>query len=157
MSKPDVLDWLAGQTTFTLATTNADGTPHACDLFFAHTDAFSLYFLSDPKTAHIRNLIRDPRASVTIHGASQGWQDIRGTQMVGLGQRVGNLAERAHGLGLYLSKFIFVRQWLPSVEVLGKTDPKFGVVELYKIVPQWVRWIDNTQGLGHKEEWTPSN
>jgi len=23
---------------------------------------------------------------------------------------------------------------------------------LYKLVPRWIRWIDNTQGFGHKEE-----
>jgi uncharacterized protein YhbP (UPF0306 family) len=27
-----------------------------------------------------------------------------------------------------------------------------GVVDLYKIAPRWMRWIDNAQGFGHKEE-----
>jgi len=70
-------DFIAAQNTLTLATANTDGSPHACDLFYAFADD-AFYFLSDPKTRHIQNLARAPRASATIHGAAQGWQDIRG-------------------------------------------------------------------------------
>ena len=27
---------------------------------------------------------------------------------------------------------------------------------LYAFHPEWVRWIDNRLGFGHKEEWTPA-
>ncbi len=78
------MDWrefVSRQNTLTLATTNADGSPHACDLFFTHEDS-TFYFLSDPKTRHV-NFLRDARVSATIHGASQGWQDIRGAKSSG--------------------------------------------------------------------------
>ena len=145
-------EFISAQNTLTLATLNADGTPHACDLFYAHADDLTFYFLSDPKTAHIRNLEREPRVSAALHGASRGWQEIRGVQVGGTARRVAQLGERARGYSLYIAKFAFVSQWLPTVGALGQLHKSLGVVELYQIAPHWVRWIDNTQGFGHKEE-----
>lgn len=144
-----VREFLAAHTTLTLATVNDDGTPHACDLFYVHLGT-TLYFLSDPKTRHAQNLAREPRVSVTIHGEARGWQEIRGVQMVGVAARVTSRAERARAFAAYIRKYVFVRAMLPRVEMLGHVHPTFGVVELYKIVPRWVRWIDNTQGWGYK-------
>jgi uncharacterized protein YhbP (UPF0306 family) len=143
-------DFIAAQNTLTFATTNADGSPHACDLFYAFADD-AFYFLSDPKTRHIQNLAHAPRASAAIHGVSQGWRDIRGVQIDGTAARVDDLAERARAFAEYLLKYAFVREFLPSVGRLGRAHDIFGVVDLYKLTPRWLRWIDNTQGFGYKE------
>jgi 4-hydroxy-3-polyprenylbenzoate decarboxylase len=145
--------FLAAQTTVTLATTNADGSPHTCDVFYAQDDDLALYFLSDPKTQHIQNMMRSPRVSATVHGASGGWENIRGAQIVGDAARVGDVSERVRAFGLYVAKYPFVRQWLSSADALGQAIKEIGTVEIYKIMPRWTRWIDNTQGFGHKEEW----
>ncbi len=148
------MDWrefVSTQNTLTLATINADSSPHACDLFFAHDDA-AFYFLSDPKTRHVQNFLRDERVSATIHGASTGWQEIRGVQIVGVASRVAEVIERARAYELYIEKFPFVRPWLASVDVLGKMHATLGIIEVYKIAARWLRWIDNTRGFGFKEE-----
>lgn len=145
---------LAAQTTLTLSTVNADGSPHACDLFFVRSEDERLYFLSDPATRHVENLLREPRVSVTVHGRAHGWQDIRGVQIAGDAGRVNDDAERARALDLYLARYPFVRQWLGSVKELGQHHPAIGIAELYGITPRWMRWIDNVRGFGHKQEWT---
>lgn len=145
----DVREFLTAHTTLTLATVNDDGTPHACDLFYAHAGT-TFYFLSDPETQHVQNLMREPRVSATVHGEARGWQEIRGVQMVGDATRVTSRAERARALAAYVRKYAFVRTMLPRVEMLGRAHPQFGVIEVYKIVPRWMRWIDNTQGWGYK-------
>lgn len=146
-------DFLAAQTTLTLATTDPDGSPYATDLFYVQAPDAALYFLSDPKTRHIHNLAREPRVSATIHGESKGWQEIRGIQLTGAAARVDDTAERARGYGLYVARYVFVGQWIRSAAMLGQVHKQLGVVELYKITPRRLRWIDNTQGFGHKEEW----
>ena len=146
----EVRHFIAAQNTLTLATANADGSPHACDLFYAYADE-AFYFLSDPKTRHAQNLAREPRVSATIHGAARGWQDIRGIQMEGTAARVDDGAERARAFAQYLARYAFVREFLPSIEVLGHAHEIFGVVDLYKLTLRWLRWIDNTQGFGYKE------
>jgi len=148
------MDWrefVSAQNTLTLATINADGSPHACDLFFVH-DGAAFYFLSDPKTRHVQNFLRNARVGATIHGISMGWQEIRGVQIVGTASRVAEAIERARVYELYIDKFPFVRQWLASVDALGKAHATLGVIEMYKIAARWLRWIDNTRGFGHKEE-----
>jgi uncharacterized protein YhbP (UPF0306 family) len=145
-----VRDFLAAHNTLTLATINADGSPHACDLFYVSiADAF--YFLSDPKTRHVQNLTREPRVSATVHAAARGWQDIRGIQSDGVAGRVTDRAERTRAFAQYLAKYVFVREFLPGIEMLGRATEFFGEVDLYKLTPNWMRWIDNTQGFGYKQ------
>ncbi len=145
-------DWLATQNTLTLATTNADGSPHACDLFYALGDDAVLYFLSDPKTRHVQNLSRDPRVSATVRGAARDWQEIRGVQLVGVATRVDDERERARAFAHYVARYPFVRQWLAAPDALGRFIERLGVIDLYKITPRWVRWMDNAAEFGHKEE-----
>ncbi len=153
MKLPDaVRDFLAAHNTLTLATTNADGAPHACDLFYAYADD-AFFFLSDPKTRHIQNLAREPRVSATIHGAARGWQDVRGVQIDGTAARVDDRAERARAFAQYLVKYAFVREFLPSVEMLGRAHEIFGVVDVFKLTPRWLRWIDNAEAFGYKAEY----
>lgn len=147
----DVREFLATHNTLTLATVNDDGAPYACDLFYAQIGA-TFYFLSDPKTRHAQNLTRAPRVSVTIHGTARGWQEIRGVQMIGIAQRVDKRAERARAFAAYARRYAFVRAMLPRVELLGRAHEIFGLVELYKFVPRWARWIDNAQTFGYKVE-----
>jgi len=154
MELPDrVREFLAAHNTLTLATVNDDGAPYACDLFYAQLDN-AFYFLSAPQSRHAQNLTRDPRVSATIHCDARGWQEIRGAQMLGAAARVTNRAERARAFAAYLAKYAFVGGLLPRVEMLGRAHKIFGVVELYKIAPRWLRWIDNAQEFGHKEEFT---
>lgn len=154
---PDVArDFIAAHNTLTLATTNDDGSPFACDLFYARVgDAF--YFLSDPASRHVQNLTCEPRVSATIRDDARDWRKIRGVQMIGVAARVVKRAERARAFAAYVRKYAFVREFLPGVEMLGRAHEIFGVVELYKFVPRWLRWIDNAQGFGHKEEFTIHN
>ena len=152
-AREQIAAFLADQTTLTLATTNADGSVHACDVFYAQDGDLALYLLSDPKTQHIQNMLRTPRVSATVHGASRGWENIRGAQLVGDAERVSDTAERVRAFGLYTAKYPFVRQWLASTNDLGQAIKMVGTVDLYKLKPHWLRWIDNTQGFGHKEEW----
>jgi 4-hydroxy-3-polyprenylbenzoate decarboxylase len=151
--REDLAGFLNAQTTLSLATTNADGSPHACDVFYAADSRANLYFVSDPGARHIQNLLHEPRVAVTVHGASQGWQEIRGAQIIGDASPVAGTVERIAGLSLYAAKFPFVTKWLPSIDALGRAIEKIGTVELYQVAPRWTRWIDNTRGFGHKDEW----
>lgn len=145
--------FLREQTTLTLATTNADGSVHACDVFYAEDSELTFYILSDPKTQHVQNMLRVPRISATVHGGSRGWENIRGAQVVGDAERVSAMTERNRAFAIYIAKYPFVRHWLASIENLGQTIKDVGTVDLYKLTPRWLRWIDNTEGFGHKEEW----
>lgn len=140
-----VHSFLADHTTLTLATIGPEGEPHAADLYYAQTGDLILYFISVPGSRHAGNVARDPRVAATIHADSTRWRDIRGVQLEGRCVRVA-VTERATAWAHYTAKFPFVL----TDAALARALQKVGV---YRITPHWLRWIDNTTGLGHNQEW----
>ena len=141
--------FLAEQNTLTLATLGPDGDPQATDLYYAETGDLSLYFVSVPGSRHAANIARCPRVAVTIHADSNLWRDIRGLQLEGVCALVTG-AGRAKAWARYTSKF-------PFVLADAALSRAFAKVSVYCITPHWLRWIDNTTGLGHNQEWTLVN
>lgn len=137
--------FLAERNTLTLATLGPDGDPQAADVYYAETDDLALYFVSVPGSRHAANIARDPRVAVTIHADSSLWRDIRGLQMEGTCALVTG-DQRAGVWARYTNKFPFVLADAALSRALQK-------VSLYRITPRWLRWIDNTAGLGHNQEW----
>jgi len=137
--------FLAKHTTMTLATIGPDGAPHATDVYYAETGDLGLYFVSVPGSRHSRDLAHDPRVAATIHADSTRWRDIRGVQLEGVCSRVTN-EERAAAWARCTAKFPFMLADAALAGALQKVD-------MYRVTPHWLRWIDNTAGLGHNLEW----
>jgi uncharacterized protein YhbP (UPF0306 family) len=140
-----VRDFLADHHTLSLASIGPDGEPQAADLYYAETNNLSLYFISVPGSRHAANLARDPRVAATIHGDSTRWRDIRGVQLEGTCIRVAGM-EWAMAWTRYTAKFPFVLADAALARALQKVD-------MYRITPHWLRWVDNSTGLGHNQEW----
>jgi uncharacterized protein YhbP (UPF0306 family) len=137
--------FLAERRTLTLATISPGGEPRAADLYYAEADDLALYFVSLAGSRHVANVARDPRVAATVHADSTRWRDIRGLQLEGTCARVAG-AERAKAWARYTAKFPFVMADAALASALQK-------VSMYRITPHWLRWIDNTLGLGHNQEW----
>lgn len=138
--------FVAHQHTLTLATIGPDGRPQAVDLYYAETDELDLYFVSISGSRHATNVARNPRIAATIHANSSGWRDIQGVQLEGVCEQVTG-TERAKAWMRYIEKFPFVLADAALARALKK-------VAMYRITLDWLRWIDNTTGLGHNQEWT---
>ncbi len=137
--------FLAEHTTLTLATIGQSGAPQAADLYYVETESLTLYFVSVPGSRHAANVARDPRVAATIHADSTRWRDIRGVQLEGTCMRVTG-PERAGAWARYSAKYPFVLADAALARALQKVD-------MYRISPDWLRWIDNSLGLGHNQEW----
>lgn len=139
-----ISQFLAAHTTLTLATVAEDGRPQAASLFFAEMEDLSLIFISEQKVRHSQNIARDGRVAATIYADGQPWQTIRGLQLEGACVALSGQAARV-AREVYLAKFAFI-----------KTDKILAAmlhfVTFYQISPTWLRLIDNSRGLGHKEE-----
>lgn len=129
----------------TLATSDAQGEPHAAAVYFAADEHLHLYFFSDPQSQHGKDLSRERRAAVSFYPQTQDWQEIRGVQMRGEVCLVEAGAEWEAGWTVYAAKFPFVRR----LKVIVAQNA------LYVFVPDWIRLVDNTQGFGFKQEWIP--
>ena len=141
-----VAAYLAGHHVMTLATCGAEG-PWAAAVFYVNEGA-SLIFLSAPNTRHSQNLAQDNRCAATIQEDYREWPEIKGIQLEG---RVIELqgAEEKRAQQLYGEKF-------PIVGPLAKVPPAIvkalARVRWYRLVPERLHFIDNSQGFGHREE-----
>ncbi|MBI3948911.1 MAG: pyridoxamine 5'-phosphate oxidase family protein [Acidobacteria bacterium] len=142
-----VLTYLQSHNVMTLATTGPDG-PWVAGLFYVN-DGFDLYWLSDPDTRHSRNIVHNPHVAVAIHEDYRDWRIIQGIQMEGAAEQIGMLAQAVRPMKLYLAKYPFLGDLshlpLDLTRALAAT-------RVYKFTPTRVYFIDNTKGLGHREE-----
>jgi len=146
--RPDLratlLAWLAGHNVLTLATQGSEG-PWAAAVYYVNDD-FTLYFLSPPTTRHCRNLDRDPRFAATIQKDEADWRRITGVQIEGRASRVDG-RESLRAAALYARKFAFADPARASGAILAA----LAKVAWYRLSPDALYLIDNTQGLGHRE------
>ena len=75
--------FLMERTTLALATVSPDGTPAVAAVFFAAGDNLDLFFLSEERTEHGRNMLANPQVAGAIHADGQDWRSIRGLQLRG--------------------------------------------------------------------------
>ena len=147
--KRQILDYLKGHNTMTLATCAGD-LPWAATVFFA-SDDLKLYFFSAPESRHCQNLAANARVAVTIQEDYQDWRAIKGIQLEGRVTLVDGVIEKAKAMAIYAIKY-------PDVIKLF-TDPSSGVfhkaflkVKFYCVVTEKLFFIDNQQGFGKRQE-----
>jgi hypothetical protein len=142
-----VLAFLQMHSTLTLATEHA-GKPWATAVFYAN-DAWTLYFVSDPKTRHAQHLRDNACVAATIQADQCEWRAIQGIQLEGTCVEITALTEVAHALTVYTAKYPFIADLARAPQEIGAAMTR---ARFHKIVPTWIRLIDNTRGMGHKEE-----
>ena len=127
-------------------------------MFYAADDRFRLYFLSSPTSRHSQNIARDGRVAVTVQADGQAWQEIRGLQIEGTANEVRGAGELAQALATFARRFDFAAGLLAGAAdgPAALRGPIAGS-RFYVVQPAWIRMIDNTQGFGHKEEFTLDN
>jgi uncharacterized protein len=138
-----IADLFAQRISMTIATTSPQGSPRAADVYFASGADLNLYFYSDPASRHSRNILRDPRVAVAIRSESMDWHAIKGVQIEGTAARVVDPQEREKAWRLMCDKFPFYASFTDVVARL----------EIYRITPQWIRWLDNSISFGYKEDY----
>lgn len=150
--RAQALQYLADHNTVSLATMGSEGL-WASTVFYANVD-FTLYFLSEPKTVHIRNVVENPFIAATVNEDYKNWQQIKGIQMSATCGEVTGKRELARALAIYLKKYPFVAQFLSpgqflkGVQVAGHALD----VRLYRLTPTSLLFLDNERGFSNRQE-----
>jgi uncharacterized protein YhbP (UPF0306 family) len=150
---PDtVRAYLAAHYTMTLAT-SLDGRPWAAAVFYACDGDLRLYFVSDPKTRHATEGTANPAVAVAIHAHDQSWQSIRGVQIEG---RLAVVApeDRSRVEGLYVARFPVIGRMVRAAtsDAERLVGQRLLAATFYAVTPLRLRFIDNTRGFGHRDE-----
>ena len=143
---------LEAHNTLTLATTDGQGA-WAATVFYASDDQLNLYFVSDHRTRHSRDIAACPRCAGAVNADVDEWLSVRGLQMSGEVSVTKGL-QRANALRLYLSKFSGVRALFEKPQDANEETiaQRLQAANLYQFAPGWIRLIDNSRWFGYKVE-----
>lgn len=137
------LAYLSNHQVMTLATTGPQGV-WAAAVFYVN-NGFDLTFLSAGHTRHAQNIAAVPRVAATIQEDYRDWEAIQGVQMEGTISLLDNVS-RETAVSRYLQKYRF----------LSKADEKMqdalARINWYTLKPERLYFIDNSLGLGHRDE-----
>lgn len=142
----EVQRYLRNHNVATLAT--GSGKDIWASAVFYVNDGYTLYFLSSPESRHCLNLAQNPYVALTIQEDYSDWTDIKGVQMEGTVSEIsGKEEEKARKL--YGEKFPVVGMLSRAPAAIVKALAK---VRWYRINPRHLYFIDNSVGLGHRDE-----
>ncbi len=140
------LVYLQNHNVMTLATTGPESL-WAAAVFYVN-DGFTLYFLSAPGTRHSQNIAVHPGVAGTIQEDYKDWPKIKGIQLEGQAYRIEG-TERVAAMARYGAKFPIIGNLTQASAQIVKAMSK---IAWYKVVPQRLYFIDNSLGLGHRDE-----
>jgi len=145
-----VRQYLDAHNVATLATCDRQG-PWAAAVFYV-CDGGTFYFLSAPDSRHALALNENPQVALSVQEDYRDWREIKGVQLEGVATELAGEEEEL-ARRLYGGKF-------PVVGVLAKAPSSIvkalGKVRWYKVTPRRLYFIDNSLGLGHREELDPA-
>lgn len=136
--KKIILEYLSQNKLMSLATCLGNK-PWAATVFYAYDLDLNIYFISRADTKKIQNLSKNPNVSVVINEYQPKKGTVKGIQLEG-SAKVLSKAENRESLDLYRKRF----SW---------ADDYLGDHELFKITPNFIRYLDDELfGPGGKEE-----
>jgi LSD1 subclass zinc finger protein len=141
-----VSEFLTCHHVMTIAT-QGDGGPWAAAVFYVH-DGEGLVFLSSPGSRHCRNLMQYPRGAATIQDECEAWTEIKGIQLEGTVTELSGAGESVARKS-YAQRFPMVRGLDSAAAPIAKA---LAQVRWYRLLPERLRFIDNSMGFGHREE-----
>jgi hypothetical protein len=143
-----VLEFLRRHSVLTLATCGSDG-PGAAAVFYA-CDGLDLFFLSAPNTRHGRHLAEDSRVAATVQEHFEDWSRISGVQLGGTALRLHGDAA-LHAQRQYAARFPAI---FDSSQAGSPISAAMAKVYWHRFECTHVRFIDNSLGFGHRDEWS---
>jgi uncharacterized protein YhbP (UPF0306 family) len=140
-----IVEQLAAHTVCTLATRCEDGA-HAASLMYAH-DGLEVYWMSDPKSRHSRDLAADRRCTMTVARQYDDFTAIRGLQMKGHAARISDDMVEKRAMQLMAGRYPFLDTF-----GAGKLARAIAVAALYRFRPRCITLTDNTRSFGFKQD-----
>lgn len=137
LTKKIVLEFLKNHKIMAVATYGEH--PWIASVYYSFDREINLYFLSDPKTLHCRQIARNNQVAVSIADSHQKVSDKKkGLQMFGVSEQIGDAKKIQHALRLWK-------------EALCVVDPKLTydnmvthviTGRMYKVTPKRIKFFN---------------
>lgn len=137
LTKELILDFIKGHTLMSVATYGKH--PWIAYVYYSFDNDLNIYFLSDPKTLHCKQIKENPLVAVSIADSHQKPSSLKkGLQLYGTAQQISDAKKIQHALRLWK-------------ETLGVKDPelsyenmvkKIVTGRMYKITPKRIKFFN---------------
>jgi uncharacterized protein YhbP (UPF0306 family) len=108
--------------------------PWIATLYYTFDKNLNIYFLSDPETLHAKQIIQNPKVSVSIANSSQNInKPKRGLQISGIAEQISDIAKIRHAFNIWKSDLGVVNPKLTYKAITGK---------MFKITPKRIKLFD---------------
>ncbi|MCP3924353.1 MAG: hypothetical protein GY714_17395 [Desulfobacterales bacterium] len=131
--------------------TSLDSVNWSTPVFYLYKEG-SFYYLSGKISKHIEYATVNPDISVSIFKNDSDWSGLKGVQMSGVQDKVGNLLTAAKVLKDYINEFPFTKDLFNINELLKLSHKK---ISLYVFKPNKIIYTDNSIEFGFKQEIDP--
>lgn len=129
-----IIEFIRRHHVLNLATVSAEGEPYCAACFYAYDkERNRLVFTSDDTTRHAQEMLQNNRVACAITLATRIVGKVQGAQICGVAER-GNEADKA----AYIKRFPYA-----AVAPLN----------IWAVVPTFIKLTDNTLGFGKKLIW----
>lgn len=135
--RKEVLNFLEENTILSLATCDRNQ-PWICVLLFVNDTKFNFYFISDQKARHSREISKNSKVAFAINHEKEQEGYIKALQIEGVASKL-PLEHIPRVLKMYLGKFPFSKNYLPSVK---KAVSKAFRWKFYKIETTKIYYMD---------------
>lgn len=139
LTAAEVRTFLAENTLMSLSTSGDH--PWSATVYYAFDADLALYFLSDPRTLHCRQIAQNPQVAVAIANSHQAVVDSkRGLQLWGEAEQISSAAKLRFALDLWKRSHSVVDPQLDYKRML--TNVISG--RMYKITPKKIKLFDQS-------------
>lgn len=137
-----IRDTLQRHEVITLATIRPDGYPRAASVGYV-SDGLTLYVLAGAEAEKIADIRRCAKVSLTIQRAYEDWHKIAGLTIAATAQVIGDAAEIARVLAMFIAKYPTLAELLPT---LARDE-----IVVVRLRPKTVALVENTLDIGGAE------
>lgn len=146
-----IAELMHGNHVMVLATTCGQR-PWVATVFYAFDEALTLYFVSNRRSRHARELVANPHVAAVVHGGDAKLGGACGFQLDGKAEPVGVL-ELPHALKTYARRFPWAKDAFADPKRLLEEG---GRARFYKVAPALIVYLDEARFGPHgRREWTP--
>lgn len=130
----EFIEFLRSKTTAVISTVSPAGQPMAATIYFVVDDDFNFYFTTKSFTRKNQNLETNPNVALVVGTQSEPVT----AQIQGVATRITNQGEIDLRMG-QIEEIFAKNQY---VAPLFQLAPPRNEVLVYKITPNWMRWLD---------------
>lgn len=134
-----------------MATVSPDRKAHVNHMYFASSESFEIFWISDPESIHSRNLAKNRSAAITVYDSRQTWgRPDRGIQLFGTGGEVKGTqareaervyAKRFHSYGGLDDSLRLYRFRPRTVKLFDERALAGGTLVTARVTPKGLAWL----------------